>query len=68
MDKLRTMKVTSEEVFEKEMSRLAGYFQEMNIGERKDPCTIVERHGRILVWHLPDILTRDRLVISQVKI
>ena len=67
MDKLSKMTVTSEEAFEKEMTRLAGYFKEQNLGERKDPCTLVDRHGRILIWHLPYILIRDRLVISTHK-
>jgi hypothetical protein len=65
VDKLRTMTVTSEEAFENEMTRLAGYFQKQNLGERKDPCTLVDRHGRILLWHMPNILTRDRLVIPK---
>lgn len=62
VDKLRTMTVTSEEAFEKEMTRLSGYFKKQNLGERKDPCSLVDRHGRVLVWHLPHIFSRDRLV------
>jgi hypothetical protein len=61
------MTVTSEEAFKEEMSRLAKYFEEQNLGEREDPCSIMDKHGRILVWHLPDILAHDRVVISELS-
>jgi hypothetical protein len=60
------MTVKSEEAFEEEMNRLAGFFKKQNLGERKYPCTIVEKHGRILVWHLPHILIKDRLVSARI--
>jgi hypothetical protein len=29
-----------------------------------DPAIVVDIHGRIIAWYLPDILTRDRQVIT----
>ena len=44
---------------------LARYFQEHLLGHILEPATIVDRNGKILAWHLPNILTADRVVGSQ---
>jgi hypothetical protein len=44
--------------------KMAKYFQQAEFGNIELPATILDQHGRILAWHLPDIITKKRLVSS----
>ncbi|KAG1901251.1 uncharacterized protein F5891DRAFT_979778 [Suillus fuscotomentosus] len=44
-----------------EPERLKKFFPEAVLGKISVPATIVDRHGKILVVHLPDILTASRI-------
>jgi hypothetical protein len=45
-----------------EPERLKKYFSEAVLGKISTPATIVDRHGRILMVYLPNILSPARLV------
>jgi hypothetical protein len=62
VEKTKNATVTSEEAHEKEMVKLKKYFDLKEIGKRTYPCTLVEKHGRILIWHLPQMLSNNRMV------
>jgi hypothetical protein len=36
----------------------------INPGQMEEPATIVDKFGRIIIWHLPGILSESRLVIA----
>lgn len=36
--------------------KLWEYFEQVSLGEKEEPCVIVDCHGRILLWYLPGIL------------
>jgi hypothetical protein len=38
------------------------YFNIEDLGEKDYPCTLVDKFDRILIWHLPDIISSNRLV------
>jgi hypothetical protein len=42
--------------------KLAKYFQTPSFGHISEPTTFIDMHGRILAWHLPEILVPDRTV------
>ncbi|KAG2738073.1 hypothetical protein P692DRAFT_20638160, partial [Suillus brevipes Sb2] len=42
--------------------KLAKYFAAPSFGHLTEPTTLVDKHGRILTWYLPEILTADRVV------
>ncbi|KAG1771914.1 hypothetical protein EV702DRAFT_1201789 [Suillus placidus] len=44
-----------------QMERLKKFFPEAKLGKISVPTTIVDRHGKILVVYLPNILTPSRL-------
>jgi hypothetical protein len=62
VDKLQSEEVKSEKTHEKEMDVLEKFFDLEPLGKKNHPCTLVDKHGRILIWHLPDILSKNRLV------
>jgi hypothetical protein len=43
-------------------AKLQKYFGRTKIGKIGEPATIVDCHGKILVWFLPDILSLCRIV------
>ncbi|KAG2045402.1 hypothetical protein BDR06DRAFT_978235, partial [Suillus hirtellus] len=49
--------------------KLAKYFKTPSFGHISEPTTFIDRHGRILAWHLPEILVADRMeyINSSVK-
>jgi hypothetical protein len=53
------------ERLEHEVDQLKKYFDLPQLSFLHEPSTIVDGHGRILVWHLPDILSVQRVVSSQ---
>jgi hypothetical protein len=38
------------------------YFRDANLGKINVPAVVVDRHGHIMAWHLPGILTYARVV------
>ena len=47
-----------------ESVKMAKYFEQAHFGNIELPDTILDLHGRILAWHLPDILAKKRVVSS----
>jgi hypothetical protein len=43
-------------------SKLHEYFVQASFGELHEPTTILDIHGRIMAWFLPDIICKQRLV------
>ncbi|KAG2131916.1 hypothetical protein BD769DRAFT_1666385 [Suillus cothurnatus] len=41
--------------------KLAKYFVTPSFGRITEPTTLVDKHGRILTWYLPEILMADRV-------
>lgn len=42
--------------------RLPVYFEQAEFGDLEDPATILDQHGRVMVWALQDVLHPNRLV------
>ena len=42
--------------------RLAKYFNNPEIGELNEPATVLDRHGHIMLWHLPHVTSPRRAV------
>lgn len=47
---------------ELEELRIQKFFKKANFGELSEPATILDRHGRIMAWALPNVLHPKRLV------
>ena len=47
-----------------ESVKMAKYFTQAQFGNIELPATILDLHGHILAWHLPDILSKKRVVSS----
>lgn len=45
-----------------EDARLAKFFENPNFGDMDEPCTILDRCGRIMLWYLPHIFAPYRVV------
>ena len=45
-----------------EDKRLAKYFKNPQFGEFDEPATVIDRHGRIILWYLPLIISVYRMV------
>jgi len=45
-----------------EDTRLAKFFVNPQFGDMDEPSTILDRHGRIMVWYLPHIFAPCRVV------
>jgi hypothetical protein len=50
------------DISESENEELAKFFPRTNFGEINIPAIILDKHSRILAWHLPDILSSGRVV------
>jgi hypothetical protein len=48
-------------------ARLPKYFEQVHLGTLNEPATIIDIHGRILVWHLPGALL-GRVVSQQIDL
>lgn len=42
--------------------RLQKYHHLPNLGKLDEPCTVVDRDGRVLLWHLPSVISPARVV------
>jgi hypothetical protein len=61
-DAVKGYRPKSDEAVDASLEDLRQYFSLSEFGSQTEPCTVVDRHGRIIVWHLPDILWQPRLV------
>ena len=46
-----------------EDDRLAKYFENPQFGEFNEPATVLDRHGRIILWYLPLAFSHYRVVM-----
>jgi hypothetical protein len=61
-DKVKNPKVAEDGAESKTDLSLHKYFEQMNFGDLTEPTTILDMHGRIMVWALPGMLHPNRLV------
>ena len=47
---------------EKEHKNQADYFPPANFGYIDAPASILDLHGKVLIWYLPNIMTHTRVV------
>jgi len=45
-------------------AKLAKYFKLTDLGRLDEPCTVLDRNGRIMVWYLPNLLYPSRVVFK----
>jgi hypothetical protein len=38
------------------------FFEKVDMGEVTKPATVVDKHGKILIWYLPGLLLSHRVV------
>jgi len=58
-DRVKTHGVVSDK---EDDTHLRKFYPRVNVGEVNDPAVILDAWGRILVWHLPDIISTGRVV------
>ena len=61
-DRVKNTKPTANIDESLEDARLAKFFENPQFGYFEDPATILDRHGRIMMWILPRILSPYRVV------
>lgn len=62
-DRVKNTRPQSENGTSVEDDRLAKYFENPRFGEFNEPATMLDRHGRIILWYLPLIFSRYRVVM-----
>jgi len=45
-----------------QQTRLENLFKMVKLGAVDKPATVVDRHGKIILWYLPNILQTNRVV------
>ena len=50
------------EMPEKEKNRFETFFPSYSLSHEDKPSTVMDHHGRILLWHLPDVIPEKRVV------
>lgn len=60
-DRVKNTKVHGDRVAQADLT-LPLYFQQAEFGDLVTPTTILDMHGKIMVWALPGILHPSRLV------
>jgi hypothetical protein len=61
-DRLKNQRPKSYAQLEKSVDFTNRYFEPMELGDLDCPASIWDKYGCILVWHLPDVLSHDRVV------
>jgi hypothetical protein len=64
------MTVSKDNKESKSDAQLAKFFDRENVGTIEEPAVVVDLHGRILMWYLPDILGAQvvrKMCCSKVK-
>ena len=59
---IRNSRVKHNDQVTKELEHLGKFYMPENGGEHKKPMVVVDCHGRILLWYLPEVLSTARLV------
>jgi alpha-amylase/alpha-mannosidase (GH57 family) len=62
-DRVKNTRPQSENGTSVEDDRLAKYFENPQFGEFTEPATVLDRYGRIILWYLPLIFSRYRVVM-----
>lgn len=61
-EKIKNTRVTDGDGDSLEDDHLAKFFSPTVLGVLDYPSTVVDKHGRIILWYLPDILAPCRVV------
>lgn len=61
-DKVKNSRIKDGEVDNPSNDNLAKFFPPTTLGVIEYPSTVVDEHGRIILWYLPDILAPFRVV------
>jgi len=61
-DKVKGVKLAGGPQLDAELEKLSKYIKIPSLGHIKEPATIVDKFGLILVWHLPEIISSQRVV------
>jgi hypothetical protein len=67
-DRVKNSRVRKDGGLSSADQNLWDYFQRPAIEDLSDPAIFLDRHGRIAVWHLTDILHQKRVVSSPLDI
>jgi len=59
---IRNSQVKHDDQVTKELERLSKFYKPENGGLHKEPMAVVDCHGWILLWYLPEVLSTARLV------
>ena len=52
----------AEEINSEEKDKLQKFFGDVQLGTFSEPCIVLDKYGRIVVWYLPDIVHPHRVV------
>ncbi|KAL4080429.1 hypothetical protein J3A83DRAFT_4366753 [Scleroderma citrinum] len=44
-------------------TKLAKYFQSLNLGCLDEPHTTLDKHGKVILWYLPNLISPSQVVI-----
>ena len=61
-DRVKNSRVRGDGALSAEDRKLSSYFGKLKFGEVDEPTTLIDQYSRILLWHLPDILCKARVV------
>ena len=59
---IKNMRVNSPQQVADQLAHLSLFYTQENDGVHGEPMVVVDCHGRILLWYLPEVLSRVRLV------
>src|SRR5882724_3520078 len=59
---IRNSQVKHHDQVSKELEHLSKFYMPENGGTHKEPMVVVDCHGQILLWYLPEVLSTARLV------
>jgi hypothetical protein len=61
-DRIKNSRVTNHEQVTSELERLSKFYTPEDGGVHEEPMVVVDCHGRILLWYLPEVLSQASLV------
>jgi len=62
---IKNSRVKHNDQVAKELGRLSKFYKPEKGGVHQEPMVVMDFHGRILLWYLPEVLSPARLVRSQ---
>ena len=62
VEHINNSRVKHNDQVSKELEHLSKFYIPENGGEHKEPMVVVDCHGQILLWYLPEVLSTARLV------